>query len=360
MLKRNKWVFFILLIPITEILVIWARNNPSWVETHYTRFLYARWMQGISSFFGLFPFSVGEVTTFMFVAMLLFLIIQATGNSIATKKWRHWRPVLKYLVVTISMGYFIFFAHYRINFYREPIVDMDIAAIDEVSTDVLAEALEYYIKEANEAIAIAKSEMLPTLTYDEIFELGDLSFYYLPTEYRYMAGVYGQPKRLILSELQVSMGYTGMFFPFTGEPLVNGILPRVELPFTVIHEISHQRGIAREDECNYIAFIGCIHSEHVYFKYSGYFNAVQFLSNELYARDQALYTDVMTQCNTYLQADLQEVRDFWRTHYEPDLGEKIDTVVEANLKNNDQDAGLKSYGQVTRYLLDYYMENIMP
>lgn len=360
MLKRNKWIFFILLIPITEVLVILAKNNPTWVETNYTRFLYARWMQGISSFFGLFPFSVGEVTVFFFFAMLLFLIIQAIGNSIATKKWKHFRPVLKYLVVVVSLAYFFFFAHYRINFYREPIVEMDVRAIDEVTTEVLAQALAYYIDEANDAIATAKSQMLPTLTYDEIIELGDMSFYYLPMEYRYMAGVYGKPKRLILSELQASMGYTGVYSPLTGEPLVNGLLPRVELPFTVIHEISHQRGIAKEDECNYIAFLGCIHSDHIYFKYSGYFNAVQYLARELSKRDQDLYTEIMSDCNTYVQADLQEIRDFWNEHYQPNLGEKVDKVVEANLKSNDQEAGLKSYNQVSRYLLNYYIENIEP
>lgn len=357
MIKRNKWIFSVLLIPITELLRFYAKNNVSWVEEYYSRFFYLRWMQGISSFFGIVPVSMGEVLSFIYVATILFMTIQAIGDSIAHKKWSDWIPVLRFVVVTFSVGYVIFFMHYRINFYREPLVDMDELAMDQVSDELLAEALSYYIDEANNVMYFMENTLIQTLTYDEILDVADMSFYYLPYEYRYLSGVFGEPKRLILSDLQISMGYTGMYFPFTGEPLVNANLLKMEMPFTMIHEMSHQRGIAKEEDANYIAFLGCIHSNHPFFNYSGYFNAVQYLSGELYKRDENLYQEIMAERSTTLQEDMQAVRDFWALNYNPDLGEKVDAVVEANLKNNGQEAGLQSYGQVSKYLLNYYIES---
>ncbi|MDA3846211.1 MAG: DUF3810 domain-containing protein [Vallitaleaceae bacterium] len=318
--------------------------------------MYEKLMQGISSFYGMVPMSMAELLSFSVAAITLFMIIQALGDSISNRKWAQWRKVLRFIVVTGTFGYMFFFLLYGINFTRMPIKDIDVQKIDELSDEVLVEALSYYIDQANEKVAYIETNLVPSPVYEEIFYLADNSYYYLPEEYRYLSGVYGQPKKLILSDLQSKMGYTGMFFPFTGEPLINANLVRVEVPFTTAHEIAHQRGIVKEYEASYISFLACVNSEDVYFNYSGYFAAIQTLRTELWKRDEMLYSETMEKCSPYLLRDIRAVQDFWRVNYDAALGDKMDVVVEANLKSNGEEDGLLSYGHVAGYLLDYYIE----
>jgi hypothetical protein len=312
-------------------------------------------MQGVSSFYGTFPISFGEIMIFTIIAITFFLFVLALGNSISKKKWAEWRRVLRFVVVTFSICYIIFFLFYSINFYREPIKEINEAEIESLSDEVLAEAFSYYIAKANEQAYILENNLVPTLTFNEIFTLADASYYYLPEEYRYLTGVYGTPKRLILSDWQTSMGYSGMFFPFTGEPYVNGNLVRVEVPFVTTHEIAHQRGIAKEYEANYIAFLSCINSPNIFFRYSGYFNVVQSIGYELKKRNMDLYNNVANEYGDRLKEDLEAVKVFWRENYDPKVGEKVDALVEANLKNNGEEDGLLSYGKSALFYLDYYI-----
>jgi len=356
MIKRNLWIFVVLLLPLTEILRKLAENNPEWVELHYTREIYAKLMQGISSFFGMVPISMAEVLSFLLAVVIFFMIIQALSDSINNKEWTGWRRVLRFITITGAIGYMLFFLLYGINFLRVPVKVIDTTQIDSLSDEVLVDALTYYIEEANDRARIIEANLVPTLTYEEIFYMADNSFYYLPEEYRYMTGVYGPPKKMLLSDWQTQMGYTGMFFPFTGEPLVNSNLIRVEVPFTTAHEIAHQRGIAKEYEASYIGFLACIRAQDIYFNYSGYFSAIQYLKGELYKRDEDLYYKTITKCSPYVLRDIQSVSDFWLTNYKPELGEKMDVLVDANLKSNGEEDGILSYGQFARYLLDYYIE----
>ena len=43
-----------------------------------------------------------------------------------------------------------------------------------------------------------------------------------------------------------ALGIAGLYFPFTGEAIVNGDDLPDTLPFTICHELAHQAGFARE------------------------------------------------------------------------------------------------------------------
>ena len=66
------------------------------------------------------------------------------------------------------------------------------------------------------------------------------------------------PKAMRFSRVMSAMGFTGFYFPFTGECNVNVDFPAATLPSTVAHELSHRRGIASEQECNFRAVLACL------------------------------------------------------------------------------------------------------
>ena len=71
------------------------------------------------------------------------------------------------------------------------------------------------------------------------------------------------------SRVMSAMGFTGFYFPFTGECNVNVDFPAATLPTTVAHELSHRRGIASEQECNFLAVLACLRCGDAAYRYAG-------------------------------------------------------------------------------------------
>ena len=91
----------------------------------------------------------------------------------------------------------------------------------------------------------------------------------------------GRVKPVLVSEVMSYMHITGVYSFFTGEANLNVGFPDYTLPYTAAHEMAHQRGIAREDEANFIAFLVCIGSEDPYIRYSGYLNVYEYVAGAL-------------------------------------------------------------------------------
>ena len=54
-----------------------------------------------------------------------------------------------------------------------------------------------------------------------------------------------------------ALDFTGIYCPYTGESNVNVDSPACLLPSTAAHELAHQRSIALEQECNFLAILAC-------------------------------------------------------------------------------------------------------
>ena len=52
--------------------------------------------------------------------------------------------------------------------------------------------------------------------------------------------------------------FTGFFFPFTGEANINVHSPAAFIPSTIAHELAHQRGVAAENEANFVAVLASL------------------------------------------------------------------------------------------------------
>jgi hypothetical protein len=87
-------------------------------------------------------------------------------------------------------------------------------------------------------------------------------------KYDFINHFYSSVKPVMLSEPMTYTHISGVYTFFTGEANINVNFPDYTIPFTAAHELAHQRGIAREDEANFVAFLVCIESEDAYIRYS--------------------------------------------------------------------------------------------
>ncbi len=149
--------------------------------------------------------------------------------------------------------------------------------------------------------------------------------------------------------------FTGFFFPFTGEANLNMDSPAFLLPSTVAHELAHQRGVAKEQEANFVAVLACMENGDPDYVYSAALLAYTHLSNALYSADPEAWQRVYSTLSTPVLQDLKENRDYWRGFRTP-VQAVSNTVYEGFLQSYDQQLGLKSYGACVDLLVNYYDE----
>ena len=75
--------------------------------------------------------------------------------------------------------------------------------------------------------------------------------------------------------------FTGYIFPPLGESTLNVDCPAVFLPVTIAHEFAHQRGVAAEQEANFVGIAACVDSDKPEYVYSGYLVGYLHLADAL-------------------------------------------------------------------------------
>lgn len=160
-------------------------------------------------------------------------------------------------------------------------------------------------------------------------------------------------KPVALSHYWSYTGITGMYFPFFGEANVNVDVPQSQLPMIICHEISHTRGIAREQDANLAGFLACISSDRKDFQYSAYQYAFLYCAWDLSIADETAYSKLGEMIPDSIRRDWDQNAEYWAQFAGPVQATSIqinDSYLQANL----QEEGVKSYDRVTDLIVDYY------
>ena len=163
-------------------------------------------------------------------------------------------------------------------------------------------------------------------------------------------------KPLVCSRLQSILGFTGMYFPFTGEANVNVDAPACLIPATIAHEMAHQRMVSSELEANFVGIAACLSSEDVVFQYSGYLMGLIQLCNALYPVDgEGWYAIAQTYFTPQLSQDWDTNNAYWAALESP-VEEAAGEAYDSFLKGNGQELGIQSYGACVDLLVTYYYD----
>ena len=161
------------------------------------------------------------------------------------------------------------------------------------------------------------------------------------------------PKAISCSTALSAMDFTGFYFPFTGEANLNVDCPASFLPSTIVHEMAHQRGIASEQECNFIAIAVSLASGDPVYRYSGLLMGYVHLSNALYRADPDRWQVIRDTLPDTVVADLRQNSAYWAAFQGP-VNDAASKVYDSFLKSNGESRGVQSYGTVVDMLMAYY------
>ena len=331
---------------------------PSFVETVYSTKIFRFLSFPVSFISSLFPFSLTEIALFMSGPALILLVVLFILQMVRSKDRRHAVVKdIKRVGWTLSILYLVFMLMLGFNYARLPInTTIGIETLPRAKEDLLAVCR--ILLDGTNAARLESKEV------DGVMVLRNGIPHALETAYKgfdAVSSVYpvlqGPPRRakgVMVSGIWSYTGITGMFFPFFVEANVNIDSPPLFLPNTILHELAHTRGIAREDEAGFVAFLTGIHHPDNDFRYSSFLSAYIQTSNALYSVDKAAYADLNKDLSDAVKRDLDANSAYWKK-FEGPVQDVSTSVNNAYLQSNMQVDGVQSYGRSVDLILGYYL-----
>jgi len=158
---------------------------------------------------------------------------------------------------------------------------------------------------------------------------------------------------MFFSYIYSHMGFTGFFFPLTGEANINVHAPHCFIPSTVAHELAHQYGITREQDANFIAVMVCMESDDADFVYSGALLAYVYLASALKKASYEDWLEVSSYLDDSVKKDLTAHSKYWE-QFDTPINQISEGAYEGFLQNQGQELGMRSYGACVDFLVAYY------
>ena len=160
-------------------------------------------------------------------------------------------------------------------------------------------------------------------------------------------------KPVMLSELMNYTHITGVYSYFTGEANIDVAFPDYTIPYTAAHELAHQRGIAREDEANMVAFLVCMQSDDAYIRYCAYLNMYEYVANALYRANPDLYSKARATLNADVRSEMIAYSNFF-SKYQNSTASSVSGAVNDTFLKFQGTEGTASYGMVVDLTVAYY------
>lgn len=353
---KKFWVFIPLILAAAMYFLL--PRFPGFTEYVCSRGLFKIVTYPVGLITSLIPISLTELSLVLALPILIFLIVLLIVKMKKSKA----RPKTllgagKIFCGTLSIACLMYMICHGANYYRYPLEKIMNLDMSQKNNDDLYNVCVILAEGAAEARAELNISDEEEFTFSEsIFtELTRTGSGYdnITDEYPFLKTIIFRQKPVMLSEAWSYTGIVGMYFPFFAECNINTAQPDYGIPFTASHESAHSRGIAFENECNFLAFLSCINSEYPEFRYSGYMEALTFCSNELYGADHSLWEQTQQYITNGMRLDFAAMNEYIDAH-EGEVEEVSTSVNDSFITVQGVPDGVKSYNRVTELILAYY------
>ena len=355
MIFKQKRLWCVLLVPFSIFITWLGHRNPHMVERWFSMGLYRFLTETYGRVFGYLPFS-----------MFQFLIVLVPLGLLCYIVYELYRRAFARLAVntacTVGVLWFMFTLGAGLNYARVPfgetiglqprpsyawelaaLTEIIVAQVNGLSAQVERNEYGHMVVSANSWAALSGEARV-------IFrDAGE--------KWPVLRGFVPHTKPILYSHFMSRLRIVGVFTPWTLEPHVNVHVMDYHIPATMLHELAHFRGIMREDEANFIAWLVGHHSEHPCFMYSSAMLALSYAAGQLHRVDRDAHARIMATLCRYAQIDRRANWEYWQ-QFEGTLAEVSRAANDAYLRAQRQQDGVQSYGRVVDLLLEYFRDEI--
>ena len=371
--RKKKWK---IVIPVLLIILALSLNLAGWMSSSFCNFyvmhIFPVWVETYGRLTGLFPFSVGEILLYLSVVLIAVLLLWTLIHILfhrflpETEKrlLQSYRLIILWIFgiacVVMTLNCFLLYHVSPIN-ERYSIGGN---SREEYGVSELTALRDYVVEQANMLADTLERDGKGELVYSgDMKQEAKEQMHRLEKDFPQLRGYYPDPKPLATSEFFSQQYIMGYYFPFSMEANYNAIMCEINMPATMCHELSHLKGIIREDEANFIGYLACVDSEDAFFRYSAYLSVITYLDRDFYraiGENDEIYAS-----HPAVSAQVKEDKKFltkenW-DHVEKTALIETETVkkasnafTETTLVLNGVKDGKISYSRVVDLLLGYY------
>lgn len=343
-----------LIIAALSCAVIFLTAQVPWLaEYFYARGITRGLGFWISRITGIFSVSFYEITAVLLILAAVSLLVYF-GVGLRKKEFARMLRVLYRLGMAVLCVLAMFGILYAPLYNRVSVYEaLGLSANVNVGQEDVYAAAEYYVEQLNllagELSRDEKGNVVAPYSFEETANRINAEF----DGYGNYFACYGiRPKAVALSVPMSYLGITGIYFPFYAEANVNTNIPSYVLPVTMAHEMTHAKGVSRENEANITAYVLCIRSQDVYLRYSGLMSAAAVTLNALPEEDfNTLYERLLPQ----IKQEYRNANEHY-DKYEGIIDEISEFFNDLFLKANGVQDGTMSYGRTVESLVELYRE----
>ena len=302
------------------------------------------------------PFSVAELLYVLAAVTAVILLVRMARYLVKARKkgraaYRCALFVLDLCLTVYAAFSLLWGVNYRADDFcdksglsPEPVAYEDLLRVTRRFANRLTLASKEVARDENGLFAAGREDILAYAgtVYDCLYD--EFPFLDLPDH---------KPKGIVCSKVMSAMNFTGFYFPFTGESNVNMDSPAMLLASTCAHELAHQRGIASEQQCNFLAVLACTRCDDANYNYSGWLLGYIHLSNALYRADREAWQEVRDSLPAEVLADLSRNSAYW-SRYRGLTAAFTQSLNDKMIKTYGDALGTQSYGAVVDLLVAYY------
>ena len=306
----------------------------------------------------LVDFSVAEL---MYVSAIAVGILLLPCAVRAVVKSRHkWQTLYSMVLGTVCTALSIYVGLtllWGVNYYTDSFQDLSGIYAREASVEELEELTRIMAAGVIDTYDEVKRDEngLFAEPQEEIFAAAPTIYRHVYDRFPFLEQTDRIPKALVFSEIFSAMDFTGFFFPFTGEANLNIHCPPLYRGSTIVHELAHLRGIASEQECNFLAVVASTASDEPAYRYAGWLLGFVYTANALYRADTEAWRSIRATLPEEVNADLRHHSDYWAA-YEGPINEAASNAYDSFLKGYGDEDGIQSYGTVVDMLITYYLD----
>lgn len=301
------------------------------------------------------PHSLGESLVIFLPIGAAFMIVTACRRY--SDSWRSVFIYLGSLLSVISLLFTTFVWGFGTGYYCTTVdrkLGLDRTDVSAEELYATAAILAAHVNEEakNISFCVTDHSVMP-YGYDELSRRLVEAYDKVCDEYDFIPRLTSRVKPVMLSEPWTYTHISGVYTYFTGEANINVNFPDYTIPYTAAHEMAHQRGIAREDEANFIAFLVCTASDDPYIRYSGYLEVYEYVASSLYSADKNYYGTVYSSLDKHVREEMTAYSAFFDKYRNNPAATVTETVNNTYLQMQGT-VGSRSYGLVVDLCVAYY------
>jgi hypothetical protein len=344
-LKISNYHGIRILIVLAAIALAAVRWPARWVENFYSTGLYPQLAACVKPLTRWWPVPVLDMLLITAALGLPAWWIWRIRSAGAGRKWLA-AGRAAYGTLTLAAAWVCDFELlWGLNYQRLPLtakLDWEAKRVTPQATVALAKST---IEHLNAEVAAARGQPMPAP--EQWRAALERSFQQVARELGHRPDFSGvAPRTSLVNPLLDAGGFDGFINPFGYEVILDDNVLPLERPFLLAHEWAHLAGFADESEANFIGILACLRSDLPAVRYSGWLSLSFYLP-----RRSRNSPEAWPELSPRVVSDINAIRERARKRRKPAVANLQARIYNSFLKANRVQAGIGSYGLVTRLMV---------